>query len=104
MDHSSWRWMLVDGWIQRFIEWRASNFVPSDLICIDESFSRRYGLGGDWINVGWPHYVTMDRKPEAGLEIQNAACGRSKLMIRLKLVKNVGEENPQADLLQELWS
>jgi hypothetical protein len=39
----------------------------------------------------------MDRKPEAGVEIQNAACGRSKVMIQLKLVKNVGEANPQAD-------
>ena len=97
MDHSSWRWMLVDGWIQRVNEWRASNFVPSDLIWIDESFSHWYGLGGDWINVGLPHCVAMDRKPEADLEIQNAACGRSKVMTRLKLVKNVGEEDPQAD-------
>jgi hypothetical protein len=80
-----------------FNEWRASNFVPSDLICIDESFSRWYGVGGDSINVGLPHYVAMDRKPEAGLEIQNAACGRSKVMMRLKLVKNIGAEDPQAD-------
>ena len=34
-------------------------------------------------------YVAIDRKPENGCEIQNAACGRSGVMLRLKLVKGV---------------
>ena len=41
------------------------------------------------INHGLPQYVAIDRKPENGCEIQNAACGRSGVMLRLKLVKGV---------------
>ena len=38
-------------------------------------------------------YVVIDRKPENGCEIQNAACGRSGVMIRLKIVKTAEEDN-----------
>ena len=38
-------------------------------------------------------YVAIDRKPENGCEIQSAACGRSGIMIRLKLVKTADEED-----------
>ncbi len=38
---------------------------------------------------GLPQYVAIDRKPENGCEIQNSACGRSGVMLRLKLVKGV---------------
>jgi len=31
-------------------------------------------------------YVAIDRKPENGCEIQNAACGRSGLMLQLSIV------------------
>ena len=58
--------------------------------------SRWYGQGGHWINHGLPQYVAIDRKPENGCEIQNAACGRSGVMLRLKLVKGidlVGEDD-----------
>jgi hypothetical protein len=51
--------------------------------------SRWYGQGGHWINHGLPQYVAIDRKPENGCEIQNAACGRSGVMLRLKLVKGI---------------
>ena len=37
-------------------------------------------------------YDAIDRKPENGCEIQNACCGRSMVMIRLKLVKTSEEE------------
>ena len=40
-------------------------------------------------------YVAIDRKPENGCEIQSAACGRSGIMIRLKLVKTADEEDRQ---------
>jgi hypothetical protein len=33
----------------------------------------------------------MDQKPENGCEIQNSACGRSGVMIHLKLVKTAME-------------
>ena len=38
-------------------------------------------------------YVVIDRKPENGCEIQNAACGHSGVMIQLKVVKTAEEEN-----------
>ena len=66
---------------------------PLDEICVDESMSRWYGQGGHWINHGLPMYVAIDRKPENGCEIQNAACGHSGVMIRLKIVKTAEEEN-----------
>ena len=85
------RWKLVDDFVDAFNEYRASNYSPSDRICVDESISRWYGLGGHWINCGLPNYVAMDRKPENGCEIQDACDGRSKVMIRLKLVKGAAE-------------
>ena len=87
MASEPYRWMLVDGFIRNFNNHRANFFIPSDRICVDESFSRWYGQGGGWINHGLPHYVSMDRKPEDGCEIQNAACGRTGIMLQLRLVK-----------------
>ena len=90
------RWKLVDDFVANFNEHRANFFVPSETICVDESMSRWYGQGGHWINHGLPQYVAIDRKPENGCEIQNAACGRSGVMLRLKLVKGidlVGDED-----------
>jgi hypothetical protein len=55
--------------------------------------SRWYGHGGYWINRGIPQYVAIDRKPENGCEIQNSGCGRSGIMLRLKLVKTMEEEH-----------
>jgi Transposase IS4 len=84
-----YRWMLVDDFVANFNEHRKHFFSPSELICVDESMSRWYGLGGHWINHGLPQYIAIDRKPENGCEIQNAACGVSGVMLRLKLVKGV---------------
>lgn len=39
------------------------------------------------LNKGLPRYVLIDRIPENGCEIQNAACGCSGNRIQLKLVK-----------------
>ena len=38
-------------------------------------------------------YVANDRKPDNGYKIQYAACGRSKIMIILKLVNTGTEED-----------
>ena len=86
---SDYRWMLVDDFIQSFNDHRARNFKPSWRVCIDESIVRWYGIGGDWINAGLPHYVAIDRKPENGCEIKNAACGESGIMMTLLIVKGV---------------
>ncbi len=92
MSSEQYRWRLVDDFVTRFNLYRANNFSPSDLICVDESISRWYGQGGYWINIGLPQYVAIDRKPENGCEIQNAACGRSGIMMQLKIVKTAEEE------------
>ena len=78
---------------KNFNKHQAQNFFPLDEICVDESMSRWYGQGSHWINHGLPMYVAIDRKPENDCEIQNAACGRSGVMIRLKIVKTAEEEN-----------
>lgn len=88
MSSEAYRWLLVDGFIERFNSYRQRMFSPSDLICVDESMSRWYGIGGSWLGDGLPMYIQIDRKPENGCEIQNSACGRSGIMMRLKLVKS----------------
>jgi hypothetical protein len=57
----------------------------------DESIARWYGQGGHWIDLGFPHYFSIDRKPENGFEVQSAACGRSRIMLNIRLV-TTGED------------
>ena len=97
MTSEQYRWRLVDDFVKNFNEHRAQKFFPSDEICVDESMSRWYGQGGHWINHGLPMYVAIDRKPENGCEIQNAACGRSGVIIRLKIVKTAEEDFASAE-------
>jgi hypothetical protein len=57
-----------------------------------------YRQGGHWINHGLSQHVTIDRKPENGCEIQNAACGMSGDMLQLRLVK--GADLPGSEEVQ----
>jgi hypothetical protein len=66
---------------------KAEKFQPSDFICVEKSISHWYGQGGHWINCGLPMCVVVDRKPDSGCELQNAVCGHSGVMLRLKVVK-----------------
>ena len=77
----------MDDLIEAFNDYRSASYSTSDQICVEKSISRWYGLGGHWINIGIPNYVEMERNPDNGCEIQDACGGRSKVMIRLKLVK-----------------
>jgi Transposase IS4 len=43
-------------------------------------------------------YIAMDRKPEDGCELQTASCGRTGVMLQLKVVKTMQEE---AELQEE---
>jgi len=91
MTHEAHRWLLVECFVDNF-NWHRKKFVkPSDTLCADESISRWYGLGGHWINMGLPMYISLDRKPEDGAEIQNVCDGHSNIMLRLKLVKSAQE-------------
>lgn len=92
MSSDEYRWRLVDDFVENFNAYRVSIFTPSDLICVDESMSKRYGNGGHWINLGLPQCIAIDRKPENGCEIQNSACGRSYIFMRLELVKTAERE------------
>ena len=83
--------MRVDGFVKRFNEYRQDYYSPSKNICVDESISICYSQGGHWINIGLPMYVAIDRKPENGCEIQNAADGRSGIMLCLRLVTTAEE-------------
>lgn len=94
---ASERWGLVDDFVSAFNNHRQESFSPSEVICADESMSKWYGVGGDWISAGLPHYVSLDRKPENGAEIQNVACARSGVMLRLKLVKGTQVDNNDAE-------
>jgi len=85
-DSEKSRWQLVDDFVSNINEHRSSRVCPSDLICVDESMYKWYGQGGHWILKGLPMYVAIDRKPENGCEIQNAACSRSGLMLQLSIV------------------
>jgi Transposase IS4 len=75
LSWEKYQWRLVDDHVARFNDHRERYFLPSEHICVDESMARWYGQGGHWINMGLPMYVAIDRKPENGCEIQNAACG-----------------------------
>ena len=46
------------------IDWKGS--LPQRDLCVDESFSRRYNLVGDWINLGLTQYVHMDSNKDSG--------------------------------------
>ena len=92
LSSGQYRWLLVDNFINNFNKHRARNFIPSERICVDKLISCWYGQGGSWINQGLPQYVAIEQKPENGCKIQNAACGCSGVMIRLKLVKSADEE------------
>jgi hypothetical protein len=87
-----YRWMLIDDFIAHFNEHHINTFIPSSTICVDESMFW-YGQGGKWINMGLPMYVSMDRKPDSGCEIQNSACGESGVMLHLKIAKTAEEED-----------
>ena len=68
-------------------EHRQERATTSHVLCVDESISRWYGRGGDWISGRLPQYVYMDRKPESGCEIQNIARERSGVMLGMPFVK-----------------
>ncbi len=91
------RWLLVQEFVDALNQHRSTFVSPSEAICVDESPSRWYLLGGHWIEKGLPHYVAMVRKPENGCELQDAACGRSGIMLRLELVTTAEDEKRRSD-------
>ena len=71
MPHEDHQWMIIDDMVEIFNCHRGEYFLPSEWICVDEYIPRWYGLGGGWIHIGLPMYISIYRKPENGCEIQN---------------------------------
>jgi hypothetical protein len=53
------------------------------------------------MNLGIPQYIAIDRKPENGGEIQDASCGKSGIMLRLKVVKGAEADCENHDSEEE---
>lgn len=49
---------------------------------------RLYGLVGDWIEKGLPHYFYIELNPEKGCEIQNVDFGFIDIMLRLDIMSS----------------
>ena len=92
------RWAPVLDFFNAINNHRKSRVVPSETICVDESMSRWYGLGGSWISKGLPHYVALDRKPESGCELKTAACGKSGILIRIEIVRASDDSEAEGSL------
>jgi len=88
------RWELTTNFADSKNAHWDSHVPLSEYLCVDQSMCKWYGQGGPWIKRGLPMYVFMDRKPENGSEIQNRACGRSGIMLRLSVVTSA--EHQQA--------
>ena len=71
MTSEQYCWRLVDDFVKNFNEHQAQIFFQQ----------MRFASMSPWINHGLPMYVAIDRIPEKGCEIQNAACGHSGVMI-----------------------
>ena len=87
-SHEAHWWKLVEDFVPFFNEYHTQLFSPSDLICADESILWWYRQSGYWINLGFPMYVAMERKPDNGVDIHNASCRRSGIMMRISIVKS----------------
>jgi len=92
MSSRRFRWRLADDFANRFDDHREAMVTHSEVICIDESKSRWYSMGGYWINMGITMYIAINRKPENGCKIQNSASRKSSIMLQLKLVKELEAE------------
>ena len=90
-DEAHWR-KRVEDFVTHFNKYCTQLFSPSDIMCDDDSISRWYRQGDHWINLGFPIYVAIDRKPENGEEIHNSACWQSCIMIQLSIVKSAKNE------------
>lgn len=73
------QWDMVGDFVDAVNAHREKHVYPTDLIWVDESMSRWYGLGGDWIDVGLPTYRAIDRKPEDGVKSRIAHVERVEL-------------------------
>ena len=91
MANETYAWKLVEDFVDAVNEHKASHVYPGSIICIDESIVRWYGIGGEYLKEGCPHYVMMNSKPDFGMELQTSACAQSGVMLQMKLVRSTSE-------------
>jgi hypothetical protein len=85
MQGEDYHWMRVDGFVNAFNKQRELFIEPLSELRAVKSISRWYGQGGNWINLGLPQYVAINRKPENGCEIQSSAGAQSGSCYTLSL-------------------
>ena len=90
------RWALFNDFVAAFSDHRYRNVTPSDHLCVDETMIRFYGLGDDWIEIGPPHFVSIEHKPEDGCEVQNLAWPESGIMLRIGIVTGATDKKEKA--------
>ena len=90
------RWGSVCEFISAINDHMSLQVIPCDRIFVDEGISRWYGLGGSWIDIGLPHYVALEQKPEHLCELKKAACGKNGFCLRIETVVSA-EETSQRD-------
>eukprot|EP00171_Calliarthron_tuberculosum_P006654 IDg6654t1 len=81
------RWNLMDDFVTDINEYRSELVRSSDLICVDESISNWYGLGGDLIDIYLRTNRAIDRNPGNGCKMKTNACGR-RGMLQLEIVRS----------------
>jgi len=86
------RWELITDFVDSVNAHRDSHVSPSEYLCVDESMCKWHGQGGPWSKLGLPMYVAIDGNSENGCEIQNTACGRSGVMLRLSVATSAKHE------------
>lgn len=81
----------VDNFASGINEYRSRHFTSSFKIGVDESISRWCRLGDHWIGIGLSFHVKLDHKHENGSEIVDVSSARSKIMLKLRIVKTAEE-------------
>jgi len=79
------RWSIIKDFVDAINLHKENTIKCSADLCVDESMIRWYGLGGPWLDVGLPHYVSIDRKPEDGAEMWTLCDGHGGFLLRMEI-------------------
>ena len=93
MTSEQYRWRLADDFVKNFNEHRAQKFFHLMKFASTSPCPGGMGKVGIGSTMACQCMLQSTGNRENGCEIQNAACGRSGVMIRLKIVKTAEEEN-----------
>ena len=100
---SNHSYLFMQDFVDSFNNHRRKFFNPGSSLTVDESFAEWNGVGGSWINIGLPMYMSLDRKPHDGCEIQDAADGDSGVLLCWIIVKSPDEVAKQQREAPKPW-